>query len=145
LANMKSVKQLLEGKPKALYTIGPDGSVLDAMKLMAAKSIGALAVVEGDRLVGILSERDYARKVILQGRNSSDTKVSEIMTGQVITVGLADRAFACMEKMTQMQFRHLPVVEDDKLIGMLSIGDLVKAVIDDQSSRIEQLERYIAS
>lgn len=142
---MKSVKQLLEGKANVLYTISPDASVLDAVKLMAAKSIGALGVVEDEMLVGILSERDYARKVILQGRNSSDTLVRDIMTGQVVTVGLEDRAFACMEKMTQMQFRHLPVVVNGKMIGMLSIGDLVKAVIDDQSHRIEQLERYIAS
>jgi len=142
---MKSVKQLLEGKSKALFTIAPDATVLDAMKLMAAKSIGALGVVEGERLIGILSERDYARKVILQGRNSSETLVRDIMTGQVITVGLEDRAFACMEKMTQMQFRHLPVVEGDKMIGMLSIGDLVKAVIDDQSQRIAALESYISS
>lgn len=142
---MKSVKQLLEGKANVLYTISPDASVLDAVKLMAAKSIGALGVVEDEMLVGILSERDYARKVILQGRNSADTLVRDIMTGQVVTVGLEDRAFACMEKMTQMQFRHLPVVVNGKMIGMLSIGDLVKAVIDDQSHRIEQLERYIAS
>jgi CBS domain-containing protein len=143
---MKSVKQLLEGKPRALFTIAPDASVLDAMKLMAAKSIGALGVVDANgALVGILSERDYARKVILQGRVSSETKVSEIMTGQVVTVGLDDRAYACMERMTQMQFRHLPVVDAGKMIGMLSIGDLVKAVIDDQKQRIEQLERYIAS
>jgi CBS domain-containing protein len=142
---MKTVRQLLQGKPRAPCTIGPDAPVFDALKLMAEKNIGALPVVEGDRLVGIVSERDYARKVILLGKSSHDIPVSEIMTPRPICVQPANTTEECMALMTDRRFRHLPVTENDKLIGILSIGDLVKEIISEQQQTIKQLESYIHS
>jgi len=117
--------------------------VLDAIRLMADKHVGALLVMRGDELIGIVSERDYARKVILKGRSSADTSVSEIMSAPVISVAPGDSAHRCMRLMTDMRIRHLPVVDSEKVVGMLSIGDLVKAVIDEQAAELEQLQRYI--
>ena len=141
---MRLVKHLLEGKSNAIHSIGPEKPVLDAIRLMADKHVGALLVMRGDELIGIVSERDYARKVILKGRSSADTPVSEIMTAPVISVAPGDSAHRCMRLMTDMRIRHLPVVDSDKVVGMLSIGDLVKAVIDEQAEQLEQLQRYIA-
>lgn len=140
---MKTVRQLLQGKSRGLCTIGPGASVLDALKLMADQNIGALLVVENDQLVGIVSERDYARKVILLGRSSHDTPVREIMTGRAICVQPGNSVEECMALMTDKRVRHLPVIENEKLLGVLSIGDLVKETISEQRFMIEQLESYI--
>lgn len=140
---MRLVKHLLEGKSSAIHAIEPDKPVLDAIRLMAEKHIGALLVMRHAELIGIVSERDYARKVILKGRSSADTPVSEIMTAPVISVAPGDSAHRCMRLMTERRIRHLPVVEGAKVVGMLSIGDLVKAVIDEQAAELEQLQRYI--
>ena len=140
---MRLVKHLLEGKSGAIHSIEPEKPVLDAIRLMADKYIGALLVMRGDELVGIISERDYARKVILKGRSSADTPVGDIMTAPVISVAPGDSAHRCMRLMTERRIRHLPVVEGTKVVGMLSIGDLVKAVIDEQAAELEQLQRYI--
>lgn len=142
---MKSIRQLLEGKSGGLCTIGPGASVLDALKLMAEKNIGALLVVENDKLVGILSERDYARKVILQGKSSHDTPIKEIMTEGAVCVRPDNTVEECMALMTDKRVRHLPVVENEKLLGVLSIGDLVKETIAEQQATIKQLESYIHS
>ena len=142
---MKTVNQLLEGKTKGLCTVGPETRVYDALKLMAEKDIGALLVVHNEKLVGILSERDYARKVILQGKSSQDTLVRGIMTERVICVQPANTVEECMAIMTDKRIRHLPVIENDRLIGMLSIGDLVKETISEQQFMIKQLESYIHS
>ena len=142
---MRTVRQLLESKAPEVFAIGPDQPVLDAIKLMADKRIGALLVMQGGRLVGIVSERDYARKIVLQGRSSATTPVSEIMTGQVVSVRLDDTADRCMQLVTDRRIRHLPVLEGDAVLGVVSIGDLVKAVIEDQQVEIDQLQRYIAS
>jgi CBS domain-containing protein len=142
---MKTVKQLLSGKGSQLHSIRPDAKVIEALQLMAHKDIGALLVMEGGRLVGILSERDYARKIVLQGRSSADTPVRDIMTAQVVSVGLGDSAERCMQIVTDKRIRHLPVVEGGQVVGVVSIGDLVKAVIEDQQVELDQLQRYIAS
>jgi CBS domain-containing protein len=141
---MLRVKYLLAFKPKEVWSIGPDEPVLEAIRRMADKHIGALPVMRGDQLLGIVSERDYARKVILLGRSSSDTPVHQIMTSPVITVSPDDAVHNCMEIMTERHVRHLPVVEKGKLTGMISIGDLVKAVIEEQQQTITQLQHYIA-
>jgi CBS domain-containing protein len=140
---MKTVKQLLQGKTRGLCTIGPDAHVFDALKMMAEKDIGALLVVENDKLVGIISERDYARKVMLHGKSSRDIPVREIMTERVICVQPDRTVDECMALMTDKRIRHLPVIENDKLIGVLSIGDLVKETISEQQFMIKQLESYI--
>lgn len=142
---MRTVRQLLEAKAPEVYSIGPDAPVLDAVRLMAEKHIGALLVMEGERLAGILSERDYARKVVLQGRSSRDTPVRAIMTSDVITVRPNDTSDRCMQVVTERRVRHLPVLEGDRVVGVVSIGDLVKAVIEDQQLELDQLQRYIAS
>lgn len=142
---MRNARHLLEGKGDGIFAIAPDDSVLDAIRLMAAKHVGALLVMRGDALVGIVSERDYARKVILKDRSSRDTAVSEIMSSPVITVTPAATLDDCMRTVTDHRVRHLPVVEGDRVQGVLSIGDLVKAVIDEQAREIEQLQSYIAS
>jgi CBS domain-containing protein len=142
---MRTVRQLLEAKAPEVFAIGPNAPVLDAIGLMAEKRIGALLVMESGRLVGIVSERDYARKIVLQGRSSKDTPVRDIMTAQVITVGLDDNSDQCMQVVTERRIRHLPVVDGDAVLGVVSIGDLVKAVIEDQQVELEQLQRYIAS
>lgn len=140
---MRSVRQLLEAKAPEIHSIGPDVPVIDAIRLMAEKRIGAVLVVEAGRLVGILSERDYARKIVLQGRSSADTPVRAIMTSELITVGLGDTADHCMQIVTEQRIRHLPVLRGDELVGLVSIGDLVKAVIEDQQVEIDQLQGYI--
>jgi len=142
---MKTVRQLLQSKSGGLCTVGPDASVLDALKLMAEKNIGALLVVDNDRLVGILSERDYARKVILRGKSSHDTPIREIMTERAVCVQPGNTVEECMALMTDKHIRHLPVIENEKLLGVLSIGDLVKETISEQQFMIKQLESYIHS
>ncbi len=140
---MTTVSQLLDGKGRAIYSIGPEDPVLQAIKLMAERHVGALLVMKGHELLGILSERDYARKVILMGRSSDDTPVKDIMTSQVVTVASGQSLDECMRLVTERRIRHLPVVDAGKVVGMISIGDLVKAVIEDQQRTIEQLETYI--
>jgi len=142
---MKTVTQLLQAKGREIHTISPDARVFDALKLMAEKNVGALVVTEGGRLAGILSERDYARKVILLSKSSHDIAVREIMTAKVITVQPGQTVEQCMALMTEKRIRHLPVTEGEKLIGVLSIGDLVKEVISEQEQTIKQLESYIHS
>jgi CBS domain-containing protein len=142
---MKSVRQLLQAKGRIVHTIAPDARVFDALKLMAEKDVGALVVTEGDQLAGIISERDYARKVILLGKSSQDIPVRDIMTGKVITVGPDQTVEECMAIMTGKRIRHLPVTEGERLVGVLSIGDLVKEVIAEQEQTIRQLESYIHS
>ena len=141
---MQRVSYLLAFKPKSVWTVGPETPVLEAIQVMADKHIGALPVMRDDELIGIVSERDYARKVILLGRSSSDTPVWQIMTSDVVTVSHDEAVHRCMEIMTERRIRHLPVMEKGKLIGIISIGDLVKAVIDEQQQTITQLERYIS-
>lgn len=141
---MQSIKHLLANKSREIWSIGPDEPVLQAIRLMSEKGIGALPVMQDGNLLGILSERDYARKVILMGRSSADTPVSQIMTSPVITVSLQDTVHDCMQIMTDKRIRHLPVVDKNKVVGMISIGDLVKAVIEEQQETIVQLEKYIA-
>jgi CBS domain-containing protein len=140
---MASVRDLLDVKGTAVYSVGPDDPVLDAIKSMAQRRVGALLVMNGSELVGIISERDYARKVILLGRSSNDTPVSQIMSAPVHTVTPKRSVEDCMRLMTQHRVRHLPVVENGRVVGVISIGDLVKAVIEDQRQTIEQLEDYI--
>lgn len=140
---MATVRHLLDRKGRAIFFIGPEDPVLEAIRLMAEHRIGALLVMKGDELVGIVSERDYARKVILRGRSSADTPVSQIMTSPVVAVSLSDSVQECMQLVTTRRVRHLPVVEGKKVVGMVSIGDLVKAVMEEQQQTIEQLESYI--
>ena len=140
---MKTLKQLLEAKGREVYTIEPGARVFDALKLMADKGVGALIVTEGGRIAGVISERDYARKVILLGKSSHELQVREIMTGKVITVDPGQSVEECMALMTEKRIRHLPVIEGERLIGVLSIGDLVKEVIAAQQQTIAQLESYI--
>jgi len=142
---MRTVRHLLEAKAPEVFAIGPDAPVIDAIRLMAEKRIGAVVVMQEGRLVGILSERDYARKIVLQGRSSKDTPVRDIMTADVIRVGLNDTTDRCMQLVTDKRIRHLPVVDGDNVLGVVSIGDLVKAVIEDQQLELDQLQRYIAS
>ena len=142
---MRTVRQLLADKPAEVHAVAPEAPVIEAIRLMAAKSIGAVLVLRGDALEGILSERDYARKVVLQGRSSADTPASAIMTAQVVTVAPDTPVPACMQLMTERRIRHLPVVEGGQVVGVISIGDLVKAVIADQQLELEQLQRYLAS
>ena len=142
---MRTVRQLLEAKAPEVFAIGPDAPVIEAVRLMADKHIGAVLVMEAGRLVGILSERDYARKVVLQGRSSKDTPVRAIMTTNVVTVRLADTSDRCMQTVTEKRIRHLPVLDGEAVLGVVSIGDLVKAVIEDQQVELDQLQRYIAS
>ena len=141
---MKTVSDLLRAKPQRLVSVPPDVSVLDAIKVLAQEDIGAATVMEGDRLAGIFSERDYTRKVILQGRSSSTTRVEEIMTRNVICVTPRTRTRECMQLMTEKAIRHLPVVDDQRVIGMVSIRDIVSDIIADQDFTIEQLEHYIS-
>jgi CBS domain-containing protein len=141
---MLRVNFLLAFKDKQVWTIGPEEPVLSAIQVMADKHIGALPVMRDTELVGIISERDYARKVILLGRSSSDTPVWQIMSSPVKTVTPDEDVHRCMEIMTELRIRHLPVLEKNRLVGMISIGDLVKAVIEEQQQTITQLERYIA-
>ena len=142
---MKKVRELLKQKGSFVWSIGPDASVYDALALMAEKNIGALLVMEDERLIGIISERDYARKVVLAGRVSKETLVGDVMSTTVIFAEPSETVEECMALMTEKRIRHLPVIQDDgKLLGMVSIGDLVKEVIAEQQFMIEQLEHYIS-
>ena len=140
---MKTVLQLLQVKGSTVHAISPDASVYDALKLMAERNVGALAVTEGPRLVGLVSERDYARKVVLLGRVSKDTPVRDIMTSEVVCVDPSQGVDECMALMTERHFRHLPVIEGGGLAGIISIGDVVKSILDHQQFTIQQLEHYI--
>lgn len=142
---MESVSQLLQNKGGGVLSVTPATSVYDALKLMAEKNVGALLVMEGGALRGIMSERDYARKVILLGKSSQDIAVRDIMSDKVVTVSPAQTVDACMALMTDHRIRHLPVVDNGRVTGVLSIGDLVKAVIAEQQQTIQQLESYIHS
>ncbi len=142
----RMLKGILDDKGADVWTVGPDDTVFDALETMADHNIGALLVMEDDDLVGILSERDYARKVKLLERGSKETRVSEIMTTKIRTVGSASTVAECMELMTEHRIRHLPVLDDDgRVAGVISIGDVVKAMIAQQSDMIDQLERYITT
>jgi CBS domain-containing protein len=141
---MKSVAEVLKSKPEqAVYSIAPSASVFDAVRLMADKGIGALLVMEGASILGMITERDYARKVILVGRSSKDTPVRDVMSSPVMYVRKEQTNEDCMALMTENRLRHLPVLDGDKLIGLVSIGDLVKDIISEQRFIIEQLEHYI--
>ncbi len=142
---MKTVSQLLQGKGGSVLSVTPDTTVFDALKLMSEKNIGALLVMSGGKLDGILSERDYARKVILLGKSSHDLAVREIMSDEVVTVTPVQTVDDCMGLMTGRRIRHLPVLDNDTVVGVLSIGDLVKAVIAMQQQTIQELESYIHS
>ena len=141
---MLQVKHLLDDKGHNILSIAPDAPVIEAITLMAAKGVGALLVMRGTELIGVVSERDYARNVVLKGRSSSSTLVSEIMESGMITVLLDDSVDHCMRLCTNRRLRYLPVLDDGETVGVLSLGDLVKAVISQQSEQIEQLHRYIA-
>jgi CBS domain-containing protein len=142
---MRNVSQILERKGGRVVTVGKEAPVLEAIRLMAEHHIGAVLVMQGDELMGIASERDYARKVILQGRSSSDTPVSLIMSTPVICVTPADSVTDCMSIMTERHIRHLPVLEGSRLVGVVSIGDLVKELIEEQKQEISYLQQYISS
>jgi len=141
---MKLVQHLLDSKGQEIISVTADASVLDAIKIMAERAIGSLLVMQGDELLGIVTERDYARKVIVKGRSSETTEVGEIMTAKVCTATINDTVNSCMTVMTERRIRHLPVVDDGKVIGLISIGDLVQAIISDQKEEIEHLEHYIS-
>jgi len=141
---MKLVKHLLDSKGAEIISIAANASVLDAIKLMAERAVGSLLVMDGDELKGIVTERDYARKVIIKGRASDSTEVGEIMTAKVVTATTDQTVSNCMSVMTDRRIRHLPVVDAGKVVGMISIGDLVQAIIADQQEEIEQLEQYIS-
>jgi CBS domain-containing protein len=140
---MPIVNDLLQTKGHSVWTVSPEATVYEALEIMAAKDVGALVVLEESRVAGIFSERDYARKVILRGRASRDTPVSEIMTAKVLYVRPDQTVNDCMALMTRYHIRHLPVLEGGELIGLISIGDVVKAIISEQEFMIEQLENYI--
>ena len=142
---MKTVKQLLESKTTEVVTIAPEASVFEALELMADKDIGAVVVMQDSRVVGIMSERDYARKVILHHKSSKEITVAQIMTGKVLYVRPTQTVDQCMALMTDKRIRHLPVLDGERLVGVLSIGDLVKATISEQDFVIKQLESYIMS
>ncbi len=142
---MKTVSQLLQAKAGGVASVTAETTVFKALKLMAEKNIGALLVMDGEKLRGIMSERDYARKVILLGKSSHELKVSDIMSDEVVTVTPTETVDECMSLMTGRRIRHLPVIDDGKVVGVLSIGDLVKAVIEMQQETIQQLESYIHS
>ena len=142
---MKTVRNILQYKSQAIYSVDTDTSVLDALKIMMDKNIGALLVMEGPELKGIFTERDYARKIILQGKSSKETKIKEVMTASLEVINLNSSIDHCMQIMTDKHIRHLPIVDNGKVSGMISIGDLVKFVINDQKQTIEQLQSYISS
>ncbi|MBI1731551.1 MAG: CBS domain-containing protein [Gammaproteobacteria bacterium] len=141
---MATMKTVLESKGNDVWSIGPDDVVFDAIRLMAEKGVGALPVIDGDKLAGIVSERDYARKVILQGRSSKDTPVRDIMTAQVYCVGPDHSIDVAMALMTEKRIRHLPIRDAGRIIGIVSIGDLVKSILAEKEFVIKQLESYIA-
>ena len=138
------ISSLLHQKTSALWSVAPDSTVFDAIKIMAEKNIGALLVMSGDKLAGVFTERDYTRKIALHGKSSRDTRVAEVMTGNVTTISPDDYLEDGMRLMTEQRVRHLPVVEGTRVVGIISIGDLVNWTINTQSAEIEQLEQYIA-
>ncbi len=142
---MKLIKYILDSKGRDVWAVGSNDSVLEAIKMMAEKKVGALLVIDGNKLSGIVSERDYARKVILQGKSSEKTPVKDIMTANVISANPTQTVEECMELMSDNRIRHLPVLDGEKIVGVLSIGDLVKAIIDEQQFTIKQLKNYISS
>lgn len=142
---MKSVSQVLANKPTEVFSVSPQTTVFEALEVMMNKNISALVVMEGPKLKGIFTERDYARKIVLKGKSSKDTTVSEIMTADLIVIKPQDSIEHCMNIMTEKHIRHLPVMENDLVCGMISIGDAVKSIIEVQRSTIEQLETYINS
>jgi CBS domain-containing protein len=144
MRSVESVGALLQRKGGSVWSVAPEASVYQAIELMAEKAVGALLVIVGGRLEGILSERDYARKVILKGRSSKDTPVSQIMTSPVVTVAPRDTIDQCMAVMTDKRIRHLPVVDEGRVVGVVSMGDLVKWIISDQDRTIDQLQGYIS-
>ncbi|MCZ4314964.1 CBS domain-containing protein [Comamonadaceae bacterium G21597-S1] len=142
---MKPIVELLHKRDSTVYKVAPDVTVFDGLKLLSDYGVGAMLVMEGDTLVGVLSERDYTRKVALQGKNSRETRVSEIMTRDVITVGPQTRTRECMALMSQHKIRHLPVVDHGKVLGMISIRDIMDDIIADHEQTIAQLQTYISS
>lgn len=142
---MKTVKHILAQKTAAVYSAAADTSVFDALRIMMEKNISALLVMEHGALLGIFTERDYARKIILKGKSSKETAIGQVMTPEPRTITEGESLEHCMHLMTEHHFRHLPVLQDDKVIGMLSIGDLVKFIIEDQKQTIDHLKSYISS
>lgn len=141
---MKLVSDILNSKGHDVWAVKPDDTIFDSLRLMAEKGVGALLVMDGDKLVGIVTERDYARKVILEGKSSKTAAISEIMTEKVLCVAPESTVEECMALMTDKRARHLPVVDDKRVVGVLSIGDLVKAILSEQQVLIDQLQHYIA-
>ena len=141
---MRTVRQLLGAKSADIFAVSPDDAVIDAIRLMAEKGVGAVLAMQGGRLAGIVSERDYARKIVLHGRSSANTAVRDIMSSNVVTVTPDHTVERCMQIVTEHRIRHLPVVQGDNVVGVVSIGDLVKAVIEDQQVQLDQMQRYIA-
>ena len=141
---MKTLRRVLADKGTEVYSIGPEASVLDALTEMADREVGALVVLEDDAVVGIFSERDYARKIILEGKSSRETTVREIMTERVVYANPEMTLDECLAVMTDKRIRHLPIMREDELLGVVSIGDLVKGIIDEQRFRISQLESYVS-
>lgn len=142
---MYIVKQVLDGKGRDVWSVRSDNTVYEALEVMAEKNIGAVLVMDGEKLVGIFSERDYARKVILEGKSSRETPVRDVMTERVFAVRPDQSVEGCMALMTEKRIRHLPVMRDDSVVGVISIGDVVKAVISQQANQIEHLENYITT
>ena len=142
---MRSVKHLLENKSSVIFSVDKHTSVLEALQLMMEQNISALLIMENGKLEGIFTERDYARKIILKGRSSKDTDIAEVMTATLLVVAPADSIEYCMQQMTNHHIRHLPVVENNEVIGMISIGDLIRFTIEEQKKTIEQLQNYISS
>ena len=141
---MKSVREILEAKGRQVWSIGPESTVYEALRLMDKADVGALVVIEKEQVVGIISERDYARKVVLKGKSSKDTPVREVMTPKVVYVRPDETSEDCMALMSDKHVRHLPVIENEELVGVISIGDVVKATIADKEFIIEQLTNYIS-
>jgi CBS domain-containing protein len=142
---MKTVNNIIQNNFKSIFSVSPETSVLDALKVMMDKNISALLVIDGSKLKGIFTERDYARKIILLGKSSKATKIEEVMTEKLVTIELSTSIDRCMQIMTERRIRHLPIIENGLVIGIISIGDLVKFVIEDQKQTIEQLQSYISS
>ena len=142
---MAIASALLKHKGRVIHSVAPEAPVLDAIRMMAEHGVGALLVMQGEQLLGVVSERDYARKVILKGRSSNETPVRQIMSSPVLTVRADQSVHDCMRIMSEKRIRHLPVVDDDGVIGVLSIGDLVRSVLEEQQRTIAELEQYIHS
>ena len=141
---MKTIGQLLESKGKDIWSIAPNATVFEALRIMAQKNVGALLVIDQQKLVGIFSERDYARKVILEGKSSKDTAVGDLMTKDVYYIDPKNTLHECLAVITSRRIRHMPVLDNDRLIGIVSIGDVVKQIIEDQEFTIRELEKYIS-